>query len=168
MALYEHIFMVRQDVSNAQVDTLTEQFKSILDENGAKIVKTEYWGVRPLNYRIRKNRKAHFTLLNIDGPSAAVAEMERQMRINDDVIRHLTIRVDEHEEGPSAMMRSSRGGRDDRGPRGPRRDDDRGPRGPRRDDDNRGDNRGGDKGPAKVEAKADEGASAKADDKEAK
>ena len=123
MALYEHVFMVRQDVSNAQVDTLTEQFKSILDENGAKVAKTEYWGVRPLMFRIRKNRKAHFTLMNVDGPATAVAEMERQMRINDDVIRHMTIRVDEHEDGPSAMMRSGRGGRDDRGPRGPRRDD---------------------------------------------
>lgn len=124
MALYEHIFMVRQDVSSAQVDNLTEQFKSILDANGASVGKTEYWGVRPLSYRIRKNRKAHFTLMNIDGPSAAVAEMERQMRINDDVIRHLTIRVEEHEEGPSAQARS-RGGRDDRPHRGPRRDDDR-------------------------------------------
>ncbi len=125
MALYEHIFMVRQDVSNAQVDNLTEQFKSILDENGAKVAKTEYWGVKPLSYRIRKNRKAHFTLLNIDGPSAAVAEMERQMRINDDVIRHMTIRVEELEDGPSVMARGGRGGRDDRPHRGPRRDDNR-------------------------------------------
>ncbi len=125
MALYEHIFMVRQDASGAQVDTLTEQFKSILGENGATVGKTEYWGVRPLSYRIRKNRKAHFTLMNIDGPPVAISEMERQMRINDDVIRHLTIRVDEHEEGPSAQARSGRGGRDDRPHRGPRRDDDR-------------------------------------------
>ena len=136
MALYEHIFMVRQDVSSTQVDALTQQFKTILEENQGSIAKTEYWGVRPLAYRVKKNRKAHYTLMNIDAPSPAVKEMERQMSINDDIIRFMTIRVEEHEEDPSVMMRSGRGrDRDDRGPRDrdsrpPRRDDDR----PRRDD----------------------------------
>lgn len=136
MALYEHIFMVRQDVSSTQVDALTQQFKTILEENQGSIAKTEYWGVRPLAYRVKKNRKAHYTLMNIDAPSDAVKEMERQMSINDDVIRFMTIRVEEHEEDQSVMMRSGRGrDRDDRGPRDrdsrpPRRDDDR----PRRDD----------------------------------
>ena len=137
MALYEHIFMVRQDVSSTQVDALTQQFKTILEENQGSIAKTEYWGVRPLAYRVKKNRKAHYTLMNIDAPSDAVKEMERQMSINDDVIRFMTIRVDEHEEDQSVMMRTGRGrDRDDRGPRDrdsrpPRRDDDR----PRRDHD---------------------------------
>ena len=130
MALYEHIFMVRQDASSAQVEALTDQFKTVLSENGGSVGKTEYWGIKSLTYRIRKNRKAHYSLLNIDAPSAAVAEMERQMRINEDVIRFMTIKVEEHEEEPSAMMRS-RSHRDDR----PRRkfDDDRGPRGDRDD-----------------------------------
>jgi len=137
MALYEHIFMVRQDVSSTQVDALTQQFKTILEENQGSIAKTEYWGVRPLAYRVKKNRKAHYTLMNIDAPSDAVKEMERQMSINDDVIRFMTIRVGEHEEDQSVMMRTGRGrDRDDRGPRDrdsrpPRRDDDR----PRRDHD---------------------------------
>ena len=137
MALYEHIFMVRQDVSSTQVDALTQQFKTILEENQGSIAKTEYWGVRPLAYRVKKNRKAHYTLMNIDAPSDAVKEMERQMSINDDVIRFMTIRVEEHEADQSVMMRTGRGrDRDDRGPRDrdsrpPRRDDDR----PRRDDD---------------------------------
>ncbi len=140
MALYEHIFMVRQDASTTQVEALTQQFKTVLEENGASISKTEYWGVKTLQFRIKKNRKAHFTLMNIDGAAVAVDEMERQMSINDDVIRFLKIRVDEHEEGPSVMMRAGRG-RDERGPRGgggfrdrddrPRRDGDR----PRRDQD---------------------------------
>lgn len=136
MALYEHIFMVRQDVSSTQVEALTQQFRTILEENQGSVAKTEYWGVRPLAYRVKKNRKAHYTLVNIDAPADAVKEMERQMSINDDVIRFMTIRVDEHEEDQSVMMRSGRGrDRDDRGSRDrdsrpPRRDDDR----PRRDD----------------------------------
>lgn len=122
MALYEHVFMVRQDASTGQVDTLTDQFKSVITESGGSIAKSEYWGVKSLTYRIKKNRKAHFTLMNLDCPSDALAEMERQMRINEDVIRFMTIKVDEHEDGPSAMVRS-RAGRDDR--RGPPRDRDR-------------------------------------------
>jgi small subunit ribosomal protein S6 len=119
MALYEHIFMVRQDASNAQVETLTQQFRTVIEENGGSIEKHEYWGVKPLAYKVRKNRKAHFTLVNISAPHAAVAEMERQMTLSDDVIRFLTLRVDEHEEGPSVMMRDDRPRRDNRPPRKP-------------------------------------------------
>lgn len=124
MALYEHIFLARQDVSAQQVEELTNQFTEVLTSGGGKVAKAEYWGVKTLSYRIRKNRKAHYTLLNIDAPHTAVAEMERQMRINEDILRFMTIRVDELEEGPSAMMqkrdRDERdggrdGGRPDRG-----------------------------------------------------
>ncbi len=126
MPLYEHVFMARQDVSSQQVDALVEQFKQIVEQAGGKIAKVEPWGVKSLAYRIQKNRKAHFTLMNIEAPPAAVAEVERQERLSEDVIRFLTIRVDELEEGPSAMLRKS--DRDDRGERGgrfgdrPRRD----------------------------------------------
>ena len=140
MALYEHIFLARQDVTAQQVETMTEQFKGIIEANGGKVAKVEYWGVKSLAYRIKKNRKAHFSLLNIDAPSAAVAEMERQMSINEDILRVLTIRMEEHEEGPSAMMRKREDSdRDDRGgDRGDRSggrpgDSGRAPR-PRRDD----------------------------------
>jgi len=119
MSLYEHIFMVRQDASNSQVETLTAQFRQIIQDGEGSIEKHEYWGVKPLAYKVRKNRKAHFTLLNIDAPHAAVAEMERQMTLSDDVIRFFTLRVDEHEEGPSAMMRDDRPRRDTRPPRRP-------------------------------------------------
>jgi small subunit ribosomal protein S6 len=117
MGLYEHTFLVRQDATQAQVDALVEQFKGVLAAGGAKVDKVENWGVKSLTFRVKKNRKAYFTFLNISGPHAAIAEMERQMSINEDVIRYLTIAVDELEEGPSAMMRR----RDDR-----RRDDDSG------------------------------------------
>ena len=119
MPLYEHVFLSRQDVSAQQVETLTATFKTIIEEGGGKIAKSEYWGLRTLTYRIRKNRKAHFSLFNIDAPHAAVAEMERQMSLSDDVLRFLTLKMDELEEGPSAMMQS-RGPRDD--DRRPRRD----------------------------------------------
>jgi small subunit ribosomal protein S6 len=105
MALYEHVFLTRQDAPNAQVDTLTEQFKGIITSGGGQVTKTEYWGLKSLTYRIKKNRKAHYTLFNIDAPSAAVSEMERQMSLNEDVIRYMTVRVEELEEGPSAQMR---------------------------------------------------------------
>ena len=122
MALYEHVFLARQDVTAQQVETLTEQLKSIITAGGGKIAKAEYWGIKSLAYRVKKNRRAHFSLLNIDAPAAAVAEMERQMRINEDVIRLLTVRVEEHEEGPSAMLRKREDSdRDDRGERGERR-----------------------------------------------
>ena len=130
MPLYEHVFMLRQDVSNAQAEALREQFKSILEDNGGKVERSEYWGLKPLAYRIRKNRKAHYTMLNITAPAAAVKEMERQMSLNDDVIRFLTIRVDAHDTEPSAMMRSPRG-RDERGGRAERDRGGRGARGPR-------------------------------------
>jgi len=117
MSLYEHIFMVRQDASNSQVETLTEQYRTIIQENDGSIEKHEYWGMKPLAYKVKKNRKAHFTLFNINAPHAAVAEMERLMTLSEDVIRFLTIRVDEHEEGPSAMMRDDRPRRDSRPPR---------------------------------------------------
>jgi len=130
MAFYENVFIARQEISAAQVDALADQFNTILSENGGAVKKKEYWGLRSLAFRIKKNRKGHYVLLNIDAPPAAVHELERQMRINEDILRFLTIRVDELEEGPSAMMQSR--GRDDRPRRfddRPRRYDDRGPRG---------------------------------------
>jgi small subunit ribosomal protein S6 len=105
MPLYEHVYLARQDVSAQQVEDLTKQFTTIIEGLGGKVTKNEYWGVKSLNFRIKKNRKAHFTLLNVDAPPAALAEVERQQGINEDVIRYLTVRVDELEEGPSAMMR---------------------------------------------------------------
>src|SRR5687767_7908929 len=134
MALYEHVFLARQDLAQAQVDALAENATKILTDNGGTVVKTETWGLRSLAYRIAKNRKAHYVMLDIDAPPSAVAELERQTNINEDVIRFMTIRVDEHESGPSAMMRRGerdreRGDRGDRGDRGPRPD--RGDRGDR-------------------------------------
>ena len=105
MPLYEHVYLARQDVSAQQVEDLTKQFTAVIEGLGGKVTKNEYWGVKSLNFRIRKNRKAHFTLLNVDAPPAALTEVERQQRINEDVLRYLTVRVDELEEGPSAMMR---------------------------------------------------------------
>jgi small subunit ribosomal protein S6 len=138
MALYEHIYLARQDISPQQVEALTGQFKTIIASLGGKVSKTEYWGVKSLAYRIKKNRKAHFTLLNIDAPPAALAEVERQQGLNEDVLRFLTLRVDALEEGPSAQLRKRDD--DDRGDRrGPRPDrggdrGDRGERRPRRDE----------------------------------
>jgi small subunit ribosomal protein S6 len=105
MPLYEHVFLARQDLGPQQVEEFTNQYKAVIEGMGGKVAKTEYWGVKSLTYRIRKNRKAHMTLLNIEAPAPALAEMERQMRLSEDIIRYLTIRVDELEEGPSAMMR---------------------------------------------------------------
>jgi len=107
MPLYEHVFLARQDLAQAQVDTLAETATKIIEEGQGKVVKTETWGLRNLAYRIAKNRKAHYVLLDIDAPAAAIAEMERQVALNEDVIRYMTVRVDEHEAGPSAMMRRS-------------------------------------------------------------
>jgi small subunit ribosomal protein S6 len=147
MPLYEHVFLARQDASPQQVEELTSQMTGIVQQLGGKVAKTENWGVRSLTYRINKNRKAHFVLLNIDAPPAAIAEIERQERISEDVIRYLSVRVEELEEGPSAMMRKAdrdrdrddRGGGGFRGDReggGFRGDRDgggfRGDRGPRR------------------------------------
>lgn len=104
MPLYEHVFIARQDAAQAQVDQLTEQMKSVIETGGGKVTKHEYWGLRSLTFKIKKNRKGHYVHFNLDAPSAAVSEMERQLRLNEDVIRQLTVRVDELEEGPSAGM----------------------------------------------------------------
>ncbi|MDF0541483.1 30S ribosomal protein S6 [Sphingobium sp. H39-3-25] len=130
MALYEHVFLARQDLAQAQVDALAETATKIIEDNDGKVTKTETWGLRSLAYKIAKNRKAHYVMLNIDAPAGVVAELERQTQINEDIIRYMTVRVDELEAGPSAMMRKQerdrRGGRDgdrpERGERGPRRD----------------------------------------------
>ena len=149
MPLYEHVFLARQDVSAQQVEELTTQLTGVIEQLGGKVTKLEQWGVKSLSYRVRKNRKAHFTFMNVDAPSAALDEIERQERLNEDVLRYLTIRVDEHEEGPSAMMRKSDRDRDrdDRGGGGfrDRGDRDRGDRGGGFRDRDRGDR--GDRGP---------------------
>ena len=129
MALYENVFIARQDVPTTQVEALTTQFSELVTGLGGTVSKKEYWGLRSLTYRIKKNRKGHYTLLNIDAPPAAVKELERTMSINEDIIRYLTVRVEEHEEGPSAMMRKADRDREERGERG-----DRGDRPRRRDD----------------------------------
>ena len=132
MPLYEHVYLARQDLSAQQVEELTTQLSAVVGQMGGKVTKNEYWGLKSLTYRIRKNRKAHMTLLNVDAPPAALNEIERQERLHEDVLRYLTIRVDALEDGPSAMMRKSdrdrdeRGGRDDRGGRGERRRRDEG------------------------------------------
>lgn len=120
MPLYEHTFLARQDISGQQAEALVEQFKGVLEENGAKVGKIENWGLRTAAYRIQKNRKAHYLHLHVDGPPAALAEMERQMRIHEDILRYMTIRVEEHDDEPSAMMKKN--DRDDR-PRRSDRDD---------------------------------------------
>ena len=142
MPLYEHVFLARQDASPQQVEELTAQMTGIVEQAGGKVTKTENWGVRSLTYRMNKNRKAHFVLLNIDAPSAVIAEIERQERISEDVIRYLSVRVEEHEEGPSAMMRKADRDRerDDRGGGGFRGDREGGFRG-----DREGGFRGGDR-----------------------
>ena len=129
MALYEHVFIARQDISNAQAEGLIEHFGQVLADNGGKVVGSEYWGLKTMAYKINKNRKGHYAFLKSDAPAAAVAEMERLMRIHEDVMRVLTVKVDAHEEGPSAVIQS-KNQRDERGDR------DRGPRRPRREDEN--------------------------------
>ena len=142
MPLYEHGFLTRRDASAQQVEELTAQFKGVIEQMGGKVAKTEQWGVKSLSYRLRKNRKAHFTMFNVDAPAAALNEIERQERLSEDILRYITIRVDEHEEGPSAMMRKvdrdrerdDRGfGFRDRDRGGFRGDRDRGDRGDRGD-----------------------------------
>ena len=115
MPFYEHVFLARQDLAQAQVDALAENATKIIEELGGKIVKTETWGLRGLAYRIAKNRKAHYVMLEIDAPGAVVAELERQTQINEDVIRYMTVKVDALEEGPTVMMR--KGDRERRGRR---------------------------------------------------
>jgi len=104
MPLYEHVLLARQDVTSQQVEAMVDQYKGVIEQNGGSVDKTEMWGVKSLAYRIKKNRKAHFTMFNLDAPAAAVAEMERQMRISEDILRFMTIRVDELETEPSVMM----------------------------------------------------------------
>ena len=138
MPLYEHVFLARQDLSQAQVDALAQTATEIVEQNAGKVTKTETWGLRNLAYKIQKNRKAHFVLLNIEAPAGVVAELERQTSINEDIIRYMTVKVDTLEEGPTVMMRKQdrdrerrgdrEGGREGRPDRGDRPD-----RGPRRD-----------------------------------
>jgi small subunit ribosomal protein S6 len=128
MPLYEHVYLARQDVSAQQVEELTAQLKGVIEQMGGTVAKAESWGVKSLSYRLRKNRKAHFTLMNLDAPPAAINEIERLERLNEDVLRYLTIRVDELEEGPSAMMRKVERDRDRDDRRGERGDRDRGDR----------------------------------------
>ena len=122
MALYEHVVLARQDLAQAQVDALAEAATKIVEDNNGKVVKTETWGLRSLAYRIAKNRKAHYVMLEIDAPAGVVAELERQTQINEDVIRYMTVKVDGHEEGPSVMMRKQERDRERRADRGERPD----------------------------------------------
>ncbi|MBL8807698.1 MAG: 30S ribosomal protein S6 [Rhodospirillales bacterium] len=116
MAFYENVFIARQDLAQAQVDALADQFTATLKELGGEVKKREYWGLRSLSFRIKKNRKAHYMMLCVDAPAKAIAEIERQMGINEDILRHLTVRVETIDEAPSAMMqkRDEREGRGDR------------------------------------------------------
>ena len=115
MALYEHVFIARQDISSQQVEALTDMITAVLEENGGEITKKEYWGIKSLAYRVKKNRKGHYSLLNIDAEHSAIAEMERRISLNDDIIRFMTLRVDEHEAEESVQLRNKN--RDERRPR---------------------------------------------------
>ncbi|CAN5726043.1 30S ribosomal protein S6 [soil metagenome] len=125
MALYEHVFIARQDLANAQAEGLIEHFGQVLKDNGGSVVGQEYWGLKTMAYKMNKNRKGHYCFVRSEAPAPAVHEMERLARLHDDVMRVLTVKVGAHDEGPSAMLQSrgGRDGRDDRGPRRPRRDD---------------------------------------------
>jgi len=123
MPLYEHVFLARQDISQTQVDQLIKEYTQVIEEGGGRVGKTEYWGIKTIAFKIKKNRKAHYSLMNIDAPPSAVAEMERRMGLSGDVIRFLTVRVGQHETEPSIQMRKS--------DRDERRDGDRGYRGER-------------------------------------
>lgn len=141
MPLYETVFIARQDISAKQAEDLAKGFGKIASDNGGDVKKTESWGLRNLAYRIKKNRKGHYTLLHIDGPASCVVEMERNMRLNEDVLRYMTVRIEKLPEGPSPVLKHSDDDREEGGFRG----DDRGFRGPRGDRGDRGD-RGGDRG----------------------
>ncbi|WP_455481136.1 30S ribosomal protein S6 [Bartonella sp. B12(2025)] len=125
MALYEHVFLARQDIAPQQIDELLNVYKGVIEAHGGKVGRIENWGLRPLAYRIRKNRKAYYVLVNIDAPTEAIAEVERQMRINEDILRYMTIRVEKHEKEKSAMLsrldRNSHVSQDEERPRSPRR-----------------------------------------------
>lgn len=147
MSLYECVILARQEVSTTQVETLAEEMANVIVQGGGQVTKREFWGLRNLTYRMKKNRKAHYVLFNVDSPSAAVKEMERQMGLNEDILRFLTIRVDTLEEGPSAMMQA-KSGREEREGRGDR------PRREGREGGYRGDREGGfrgDREPRRVE-----------------
>ena len=144
MALYEHVFIARQDLSQQQVDALVENYKGVITANGGSVGRVENWGLKSLTYRVKKNRKAYYTLMDLNCPPAALNEMERQMGLSEDVLRFLTVKVDAHEEGASAMMQK-REERSDRGERGGFGDPDRGDRGPRSSGDR--ERSGGDRGP---------------------
>jgi small subunit ribosomal protein S6 len=157
MPLYEHVYLARQDLSAQHVEEMTANYKGVIEGLGGKLVSDpEYWGVKSLSFRIKKNRKAHFTMLKLDAPPAALTEVERQQRLSEDVLRYLTIRVDAHEEGPSAMMRKADRDRERDERRGDRFDSfdrgDRGDRGGRGERPDRGERRrdreGGDEAPA--------------------
>ena len=117
MPLYESTFIARHDMSTQQVEGLAESFTNIIKENGGEVAKTEFWGLKSLAYRIKKNRKGHYVFFNVDAPSAAVHEFERNLRLNEDILRYLTVRVDELDPEPSAMMQA-RASRDERSRRG--------------------------------------------------
>ncbi len=125
MSLYEHVFIARQDLSNTQAEGLIEHFGQVLADNGGKVVDTEYWGLKTMAYKINKNRKGHYAFVKSDSPSPAVQEMERLMRLHDDVMRVMTIKVEEHEEGPSAVVqaKAAKEERGQRNARPPRRED---------------------------------------------
>jgi small subunit ribosomal protein S6 len=149
MALYEHVFLARQDLTQQQVDDLVAHYKGVIEANGGSVGKIENWGLKSLTYRVKKNRKAYYTLIELNTPAKALNEMERQMGLSEDVLRFLTVKVDAHEEGPSAMLqkrdrddRGDRGGFGDRGDRSSRFGDRE--RGPRSFGDRDG---GGDRGP---------------------
>ncbi len=129
MPLYEHVMIARQDLSNAQAEGLVEHFGTVLSDNGGKLIDSEYWGLKTMAYKINKNRKGHYAYVRSDAPAAAVQEMERLMRLHDDVMRVLTVKVEDHEEGPSAVLQA-KASRDERG-RGGRDRGDRGDRGGR-------------------------------------
>lgn len=142
MALYEHVFLARQDLSQQQIDALVEHYRGVITANGGSIGRVENWGLKSLTYRVKKNRKAYYTLMDLNCPPAALNEMERQMGLSEDVLRFLTIKVEKHEEGASAMMQK----REDRGERGDRGFGDRGDR-PRSFGDRDRGGGGGDRGP---------------------
>ena len=144
MALYEHVFLARQDLSAQQVEALVDQYKGVIESLGGSVGRVENWGLKSLTYRINKNRKAHYTLMDITAPAAAIQEVERQQRLSEDVLRFMTVRVEKHEEGASAMLQK----RDEREREG--RFGDR----PRFGDRDRGD-RGGDRGPRRPREQAE-------------
>jgi len=168
MALYEHVFLARQDLTQQQVDDLVTHYKGVIEANGGKIGRVENWGLKSLTYRVKKNRKAYYTLMDLDAPAKALNEMERQMGLSEDVLRFLTIKVEAHEEGPSAMLqkrdrddRGDRGGFGDRGDRPRFGDRDRGDRGdrPPRSFGDRDRDGGGDRGPRRPREAAEGSAS---------